>query len=79
MERIKPVLVEDIIAGRVKKNDVIAYVYELQNQIELFKDSGNRYVYFINNKRFYVSYKDMLKSLKGGYLRVAEDKFTKVY
>lgn len=40
---IKSIKVDDIITGNVRKNEVVAYVYEQVEGVELFKDTHGYY------------------------------------
>ena len=40
---IKAIKVDDLITGNVRKNEVVAYVYEQLEGIELFKDTHGYY------------------------------------
>lgn len=74
---IKEILVDDIITGKVRKNEVVAYVYEQLEGIELFKDTHG-YYWLDHERRIYVPYRNMLLRLRGSYLRVAEDELERV-
>lgn len=74
---IKEILVDDIITGNVRKNDIVAYVYEQLENVELFKDTHGIY-YLDHDRRVYVPYRDMLARLRGVYIRVAENEFERV-
>ena len=74
---IKTITVDDIIAGNVRKNEVVAYVYEQLEGVELFKDTHG-YYWLDNEKRLYVSYRDMLNRLKGAYIRVSKNEFERL-
>ena len=74
---IKAIKVDDLITGNVRKNEVVAYVYEQLEGIELFKDTHG-YYWLKNDKRMYVTYRDMLNRLKGVYIRVSEDEFERI-
>ena len=71
---IKTITVDDIVTGKVRKNDIVVYVYEQLEGIELFRDTHGIY-YLKNDKRMYVPYRQMLDRLKGVYIRVSEDEF----
>lgn len=71
---IKTITVDDIISGKVRKNEIVAYVYEQLENVELFRDTHG--IYYLNNdKRMYVPYRKMLDRLKGVYIRISEDEF----
>ena len=74
---IKSIKVDDIITGNVRKNEVVAYVYEQLEGVELFKDTHG-YYWLKNDKRMYITYRDMLNRLKGVYIRVSEDEFERI-
>lgn len=74
---IKEILVDDIITGKVRKNDIVAYVYEQLENVELFRDTHGIY-YLDNGRRMYVPYRQMLDRLKNVYIRVSEDEFKRV-
>lgn len=74
---IKSIKVDDIITGNVRKNEVVAYVYEQVEGVELFKDTHG-YYWLKNDKRMYITYRDMLNRLKGVYIRVSEDEFERI-
>ena len=71
---IKTITVDDIISGKVRKNDIVIYVYEQLEGIELFRDTHGIY-YLDNGRRMYVPYRKMLDRLKGVYIRLSEDEF----
>ena len=71
---IKTITVDDIISGKVRKNDIVIYVYSQLEGIELFRDTHGIY-YIDNEKRIYVPYRKMLDRLKNVYIRVSEDEF----
>ena len=71
---IKAITVDDIVTGKVRKNDIVTYVYGQLENIELFRDTHGIY-YLDNGRRIYVPYRDMLNRLKGVYIRVSENKF----
>lgn len=71
---IKTITVDDIVTGKVRKNEVVAYVYEQLEGVELFKDTHG-YYWLNNDKRMYVPYRQMLDRLKGVYIRLSEDEF----
>ena len=70
----KTITVDDIISGKVRKNEIVAYVYEQLENVELFRDTHGIY-YLDNDRRMYVPYRQMLDRLKGVYIRVSEDEF----
>ena len=74
---IKSIAVEDIITGNVRKNEVVAYVYEQLVGRELFKDTHG-YYWLDNERRIYVPYREMLNRLKGVYIRVSETEFERI-
>lgn len=74
---IKEITVNDIVTGKVRKNDIVAYVYEQLENVELFRDTHGIY-YLDNGKRMYVPYRKMLDRLKGVYIRVSENEFERV-
>lgn len=74
---IKAITVDDIVTGNVRKNEVVAYVYEQLENVELFKDTHG-YYWLKNDKRMYVPYRQMLDRLKNVYIRVSEDEFARV-
>ena len=71
---IKTITVDDIITGKVRKNDIVTYVYGQLENVELFRDTHGIY-YLDHDRRMYVPYRDMLNRLKGVCIRVSEDKF----
>ena len=71
---IKSITVDDIITGKVRKNDIVTYVYGQLENVELFRDTHGIY-YLDNERRMYIPYKKMLNRLKGVYIRVSEDEF----
>ena len=71
---IKTIAVEDIITGNVRKNEVVAYVYEQLEGVELFKDTHG-YYWLDHDRRMYVPYRKMLDRLKGVYIRLSENEF----
>lgn len=73
---IKTITVDDIISGKVRKNEIVAYVYEQLENVELFRDTHGIY-YLDNCRRVYVPYRKMLDRLKGVYIRVSEDEFAR--
>lgn len=75
--KIKEVYVEDIINGKVRKNEVVAYVYAKKHNIELFKDRHGIF-YLVDKKRVYVPYREMLDDLQGTYLRTGEDSWSRI-
>lgn len=75
--KIKEVNVEDIINGKVRRNEVVAYVYAKKHNIELFKDRHGIF-YLVDNRRVYVPYREMLEELKGTYLRVGEESWSQL-
>lgn len=74
---IKTITVDDIIKGNVRKNDLVAYIYEQLEGIELFRDTHGIY-YLDHDRRVYVPYRDMLARLRGVYIRVSENEFERV-
>lgn len=74
---IKEITVDDIISGKVRKNDIVIYVYGQLENVELFRDTHGIY-YLDHGRRIYVPYRNMLLRLKGSYIRVAEDEFERV-
>lgn len=74
---IKTITVDDIISGKVRKNDIVAYVYEQLENVELFKDTHG-YYHLVNSKRTYVPYRTMQNRLKNVYIRVSEDEFERI-
>lgn len=74
---IKEILVNDIIEGKVRKNDIVAYVYGQLENVELSKDTHG-YYHLVRGKRTYVPYRTMQTRLKGVYIRVSEDEFERI-
>lgn len=74
---IKTITVDDIVTGKVRKNDIVVYVYEQLEGIELFRDTHG--IYYLNNgRRMYVPYRQMLDRLKNVYIRVSENEFERI-
>ena len=74
---IKTITVDDIVTGKIRKNDIVVYVYEQLEGIELFRDTHG--IYYLNNgRRIYVPYRQMLDRLKGVYIRVSENEFGRI-
>ena len=74
---IKTITADDIITGKVRKNDIVAYIYGRLENVELFRDTHGIY-YLDNDRRVYVPYRQMLDRLRGAYIRVSEDKFERL-
>ena len=74
---IKTITVDDIVTGKVRKNDIVIYVYEQLEGIELFRDTHGIY-YLDHGRRMYVPYRQMLDRLKNVYIRVSENEFGRI-